>query len=46
LFGVAPTDPITLAGVVAIVVAVAALAAAIPAARAARVEPLAALRDE
>jgi putative ABC transport system permease protein len=46
LFGVSPTDPITLSGVVAVVVAVAGFAAAIPAARAARVEPMAALRNE
>lgn len=46
LFGVTPTDPATLTGVVATVVTVASLAAAIPAARAAFMSPMRALREE
>jgi predicted permease len=46
LYGVSPSDPVTLAGVVAIVLAVASLAALIPAARAALVEPMQVLREE
>jgi ABC-type antimicrobial peptide transport system permease subunit len=45
LYGVSPADPITLAGVVAIVVAVALAAALLPAVRAARVDPMQALRE-
>jgi putative ABC transport system permease protein len=46
LYGVSPTDPITYAAVVAIVVGVALLACVAPAIRAARVDPLLALRAE
>ena len=41
-----PTDPFTLAAVVVLVVAAAALAAILPAARAARIDPMRALREE
>ncbi len=46
LVGVTAGDPLTLAGVAVLLLAVAALAAGIPARRAARVEPIAALRAE
>jgi ABC-type antimicrobial peptide transport system permease subunit len=46
LYGVTPTDPLTLAGVVSLVVVVALLAAWIPARRATRVDPLKALGVE
>ena len=46
LYGVTPTDPATLTGVIATVVIVAALAAAVPAARAAFIQPMRALREE
>jgi predicted permease len=46
LFGVQPRDPLTLAGVPAILMAVAMLAALIPARRAMRVNPVEALRYE
>ncbi len=46
LFGVSPTDPLTLAGVVVVVLAVATLAAAVPAVRAARLDAVTVLRDE
>jgi cell division protein FtsX len=46
LFGVTPSDPATLSGVVAIVLAVATLAAFIPAARAALAPPMRTLREE
>jgi putative ABC transport system permease protein len=46
LFGVSATDPATIAGVLAIVLAVSAAASLIPAVRAARVEPMQALREE
>ena len=45
LYGVAPTDGISLAASAAFVVLVSALATAIPAVRATRVEPASALRD-
>jgi predicted permease len=46
LYGVTPTDPLTFAGVVVILTAVAALAGYLPAWRAARIEPMAALRTD
>jgi putative ABC transport system permease protein len=45
LFGVHPTDPLTLALVVAVLVAVALLAIYLPARRASSVDPMEALRD-
>ena len=44
LFGVTPTDPLTFGAVVAVLTAVATLAGYLPAARAARIEPMSALR--
>jgi predicted lysophospholipase L1 biosynthesis ABC-type transport system permease subunit len=46
LFGVAALDPLTYAGVAAILIAAAALASYVPARRATRVDPLDALRAE
>jgi putative ABC transport system permease protein len=46
LFGVKPSDPLTLAGVVVLVVGVAALAASLPSLRASRTDPMEALREE
>ena len=45
LFGVSPTDPPTLAGVVAVVCGVALLATVVPALRATRADPLGSLND-
>jgi predicted permease len=46
LFGVRPTDPPTMAGVVATIAIVAATACLLPAWRASRVDPIVVLRDE
>ena len=46
LFGVAPTDPVTLAGASALLVAIAALASWLPARRTSRVDPADVLRAE
>jgi putative ABC transport system permease protein len=46
LFGVAPTDPLTLVAMMVVVVAITVVTCWIPARRAARGEPLAALRNE
>jgi predicted permease len=46
LYGVSPSDPVTLSSVIAIVLVVAGLAALVPATRAALVDPMRVLRDE
>jgi putative ABC transport system permease protein len=46
LFGVAATDPLTFAGVALLLVNVALAACFIPARRAARIDPLIALRQD
>jgi len=46
LYGVTATDPLSLAGAVALVIAVSAAAVFIPSARAARVHPASALRQD
>ena len=46
LFGLAPTDPMTMAGAMTVMVLVSALAGYLPARRASRVDPMVALRCE
>ena len=46
LFGVAPSDPVTLATVILVVVSVSVFACSLPATRAALVEPMRVLREE
>jgi ABC-type antimicrobial peptide transport system permease subunit len=46
LFGVSPADPLTFAAVALLLSAAALLACAVPASRAARVDPVQALRQE
>jgi putative ABC transport system permease protein len=46
LYGVSPSDPLTLGAVVVVVLAVAAIASLVPALRAAWVDPMQVLRDE
>jgi putative ABC transport system permease protein len=46
LFGVAPSDPVTIAGVALLLLATTMMAAYIPSRRAARVDPLVVLRDD
>jgi ABC-type lipoprotein release transport system permease subunit len=46
LYGIAPTDPVSLGGVTVILAFTASLACYLPARRAARLDPMAAIRQE
>jgi ABC-type antimicrobial peptide transport system permease subunit len=46
LFGIGPTDPVTIAAAVGVLLLVTAVAAFFPALRAMRTDPMAALREE
>jgi ABC-type lipoprotein release transport system permease subunit len=46
LYGITPHDPVTFAGVPALLLAVASIACALPARRAARTDPLRLFRDD
>jgi putative ABC transport system permease protein len=46
LVGIAPSDPVTFAGIAVLFVAIATAACLVPARRAARVDPVVALREE
>ena len=46
LFGLRTTDPVTMVGAVLVLMVVAAVAAYLPATRAARVDPMVALRND
>ena len=46
VFGITPTDPVTYAGVIAVLLVAAAVASLVPARRASRVDPMVALRVE
>ena len=46
LFGIAPTDAVTMAGAIAVMLPVSAFAGYLPARRASRIDPIVALHDE